>query len=124
MSGMEDKSQLMTWLLRERAATMSKLNARMELLSHARIALSENQMAGYAAFMSDSRKNAQELSRLLNTVEDSKNLNIVQKEIMRKDTDYNEIMNQIGQMIASQNQAIDNLSQTIYEGETLLESLA
>ena len=123
MAGMEENSRLMTYLLRERAAVLSKLDARMGLLSHAKIPLDEGQIANYVGFMSNYRENAQEFNSLLKTVEGRENLKNVQKEIMNENTDYNEIMNQLGEIISAQNQAIGNLSLTICEGEALLELL-
>ena len=123
MAGMEENSRLITYLLRERAAILSKLEARMDILSHSRIPLDEKQITGYAEFMFNYRKNARDFSQLLETVEGSKNLNIVQKEIMSESTDYNQIISQLGEIISAQNHAINNLSLTICEGEALLEAL-
>jgi len=123
MAGMEENSRLITYLLRERVTTLGKLEAKMDILSHARIPLNEEQMARYATFMSNYRKSARDFSLILKAVEGGKNLNIIQKEIMSENTDYNQIMGQLGEIISAQNQAIDNLSQTICEGETLFKQI-
>jgi len=123
MAGMEDNSKLITYLLRERAATLSKLEARMDVLGHARIPLDDRQITEYAAFMSDYRRSARNFSLLLKAVEGGKNLSIVQKEIMNENTDYNQIMGQLGEIISTQVKAIDNLSLTICKAQTLLERL-
>lgn len=124
MAGMEENAELITYLLRERAATLSKIEARMDVLSHARISLSEEQISGYAAFMINYRKNTRDFGLLIETMEGRKNLNIVQKEIMNENTDYNQIINQLGEIISAQSHAIDSLSMTICEGQALLEGIS
>ena len=123
MAGMEENARLITYLLRERTATLCKIKARMDVLSYSKIPFDEQQIAGYASFISSYQKNSQDLEILLKAVEGGKNLSIVQKEIMSENTDYNQIMSQLGEIISAQNQAIENLSLTICEGETLLQQI-
>ena len=77
-----------------------KIKTKMDILSHARIPLCEDQISGYAAFMANCRRSAKDFGLLLETVEGGGNLNIAQKEIL-----------------------IDNLSLIICEGEALLKRL-
>lgn len=123
MAGMEENSRTITSLLKERSAALTKLEAKMDLLSHAGVTLNGEQMTNYAEFMSKYHEDAIEFNGLLKSMEGAKNLNIVQKEILNEDTDYNLVIDQLNRIIDTQHLAIDNLSRTVLEGETLLEML-
>ena len=107
-------------LLKKKANVYAQIQAKLDLLRHAKVSLTEEQIRSFSKLMAASGEKSAELSHTMQKIRANKDLKSVKKELLHSDADYDLVLNELSALYHLQQAAIVTLESIIEDGHGML----